>query len=128
MKVIEFIENLWVTLGRIILDWMGTFLPQWAVTLIWDLVIALILVLIGVFAVLVLSLLERKVAARMGDRYGPNRWGPYGIFQAVTDAIKMLTKEDITPSVADKLAFNLAPAIVTHAGPGALAIGFTAKK
>lgn len=111
----EFIENIFLTIGALLTNWLSSFLPAWAVTLIMDLLVIIILVLIGVVAVLALSFMERKVAARIGDRYGPNRWGPYGLLQPVADAIKMLIKEDIIPSVADRLAFNLAPILVTFA-------------
>jgi NADH-quinone oxidoreductase subunit H len=47
----------------------------------------------------------------MQHRYGPNRVGKYGILQLVVDGIKLLTKEDIIPSAADRLVFTLAPII-----------------
>ncbi len=53
--------------------------------------------------------LERKFAGRVQDRLGPNRTGPYGLFQTFADLGKLLTKEDITPAGADKFIFNLAP-------------------
>ncbi len=56
-------------------------------------------------------MVERKVAARVQDRLGPNRVGPFGLLQSVADAVKMLTKEDITPLGADKFIYNLAPII-----------------
>ena len=111
----EVLENLILNIGNWFAGWLSTFLPAWAVNLIMDLLIVVILLVIGIVAVLILSLMERKVAGRIGDRYGPNRWGPYGVFQAVTDAIKMLVKEDIVPSVADARIFNLAPAIAAFA-------------
>ena len=55
--------------------------------------------------------LERKVAGRIQDRLGPNRTGPYGLLQTVADAMKLLTKEDITPAAADKVTFNIAPVL-----------------
>lgn len=61
--------------------------------------------------VIFLIYIERKVAARVQDRIGPNRVGPYGLLQTVADALKMLTKEDITPMGADKFIYNLAPII-----------------
>lgn len=61
--------------------------------------------------VILLILIERKVAARVQDRLGPNRVGPFGLLQTVADAVKMLTKEDITPTGADKFIYNLAPII-----------------
>ncbi len=53
--------------------------------------------------------MERKVAARVQDRLGPNRVGPFGILQNIGDAVKLLIKEDITPAGADRLIYNLAP-------------------
>ncbi len=53
--------------------------------------------------------LERKFAARIQDRLGPNRVGPAGLIQPIADALKMITKEDITPAGTDKVVFNIAP-------------------
>jgi NADH-quinone oxidoreductase subunit H len=75
-------------------------------------VVILALVLWGVLQVLFLSWLERKVVGRIQDRYGPNRAGPWGIIQAVADAIKMFTKEDVVPAAADRWVHLLAPAVV----------------
>jgi NADH-quinone oxidoreductase subunit H len=61
--------------------------------------------------VIFLIYVERKVAARVQDRLGPNRVGPFGLLQSVADAVKLLTKEDITPLGADKFIYNLAPII-----------------
>jgi NADH-quinone oxidoreductase subunit H len=47
--------------------------------------------------------IERKVAARIQDRLGPNRVGPWGIIQPIADAIKLIGKEDITPAGTDKV-------------------------
>ena len=87
-------------------------LPDGVVTAINGLIGGLILALLGVVMVLILTYMERKVFARLQDRIGPNRWGPWGIFQAVADAIKMLIKEDIIPASADRLLFNLAPVLM----------------
>jgi NADH-quinone oxidoreductase subunit H len=66
--------------------------------------------------VLFLIWFERKVVARLQDRIGPNRvGGRYGLLQTVADALKLLTKEDITPAGADRLAFNLAPLLAVIA-------------
>lgn len=55
---------------------------------------------------------ERRLLALFQDRYGPNRVGPFGIFQVIADVVKIFTKEDWIPPFADKGVFILAPAIV----------------
>ena len=69
---------------------------------------------IALFAVLGLGLvwMERKVAAVMQLRLGPNRLGPKGIFQTSADTLKLIMKEGLTPDGADKFLFNMAPFIV----------------
>ena len=109
----DFILNFWVELGAWAQDVLfGWGLPEWAVNLISDLVGVLILLVLGVMAVLIYTPMERKVIARMQDRPGPNRVWPYGLLQALADAIKMLTKEDVTPRKADRALHMLAPLIV----------------
>ena len=109
----DFILNFWVELGAWAQDVLfGWGLPVWAVNLISDFLGVLILLVIGVMAVLIFTPMERKVIARMQDRPGPNRVWPYGLLQALADAIKMLTKEDITPTHADRALHMLAPLIV----------------
>jgi NADH-quinone oxidoreductase subunit H len=56
--------------------------------------------------------LERRLLALWQDRYGPNRVGPFGLFQVVADVIKILMKEDWVPPFADKPVFVIAPAIM----------------
>lgn len=60
--------------------------------------------------VMVLTWLERKALARIQLRMGPMRVGPHGTLQPIADVAKLMTKEDITPSWADKRVFWLAPA------------------
>jgi NADH-quinone oxidoreductase subunit H len=108
----DFILNFWVELGAWAGDLMASWgLPPWAVNLIADIIGVLILVIIGVMAVLIFTPMERKVIARMQDRPGPNRVWPYGLLVALADAIKMLTKEDITPRRADR-ALHMAAALI----------------
>ncbi|MBE0689775.1 MAG: NADH-quinone oxidoreductase subunit NuoH [Anaerolineae bacterium] len=70
-----------------------------------------IVTLAPLLVVILLIWVERKFAARVQDRIGPNRVGPYGLLQTVADALKLITKEDITPAGADRLIYNLAPII-----------------
>ncbi len=71
------------------------------------LLVATVPLLIVIFLIWV----ERKYAARVQDRVGPNRVGPYGLIQPFADAIKLVIKEDITPAGADKTIYNAAPII-----------------
>src|ERR1700675_441942 len=82
-----------------------------------------IFTLLGVFLTLfaLMSVLERKILGRMQNRYGPNRVGPFGLFQPVADGIKMLIKEDVVPERADKIVHFLAPILI--AATAILALG-----
>src|SRR5687767_713382 len=57
------------------------------------------------------TLLERKFAARMQSRIGPYRVGPHGLLQPIADAIKLMMKEDVVPTAADRPIYNLAPIV-----------------
>ncbi len=77
------------------------------VNLIGTVVLASVVLVTAIFLVWV----ERKISARIQDRVGPNRVGPFGLFQPVADIIKLIIKEDITPEGADRVIYNLAPVI-----------------
>ncbi|PSO51382.1 MAG: NADH-quinone oxidoreductase subunit NuoH [Cyanobacteria bacterium SW_9_44_58] len=62
--------------------------------------------------VLVTVWLERKIAAAVQQRVGPEYAGPLGVLQPVTDGIKLVFKEDITPAKSDTLLFTLGPILV----------------
>jgi len=92
-------------------EWLSANLsPTW--TMMIEMVIAGVCV-ISLFAILglVLVIMERKVSAWMQIRLGPNRVGPKGMFQSLADTVKLIVKEGLTPTGADKLLFNLAPFI-----------------
>jgi NADH-quinone oxidoreductase subunit H len=55
--------------------------------------------------------LERKVAAFIQDRYGPDRAGPFGLLQPLADGVKMFMKEEIIPNVSNKFLFIVGPCI-----------------
>src|SRR5881409_2119188 len=58
-------------------------------------------------------LVERKVLADFQVRLGPMRFGPHGLLQPIADALKLLLKEDIIPTDADRSIFWIAPVIST---------------
>ena len=66
---------------------------------------------VPLITVILLIWIERKVAARIQDRIGPNRVGPVGLLQTIADMIKLLSKEDITPTAADRVLYNAAPLV-----------------
>jgi NADH-quinone oxidoreductase subunit H len=76
-------------------------------------VFAGVILVSGVPLVTVIFLIwfERKFAARIQDRLGPNRVGPAGLLQTFADLVKLLIKEDITPTAADRLLYNVAPLV-----------------
>ena len=113
------------SITTLVQDWLNkTFSPNLA--LFFEFVI------IGVLAIalfaglgLVLVIMERKVAAWIQIRLGPNRVGPKGMFQSLADTVKLIMKEGLTPDGADKFLFNLAPYIVMMVAMLVLApIGF----
>jgi NADH-quinone oxidoreductase subunit H len=94
---------------RPILDWFGTEAGQF--------VLFSALKILGVFSVLMFIVayavwVERRTAAFIQDRLGPNRVGPLGLLQPAADAIKAFLKEDFTPGHVRKVYYWLAPAIV----------------
>jgi NADH-quinone oxidoreductase subunit H len=95
--------------------------PDWVIQIASSLLnIAAVL---GAFLTLfaLISVLERKILGRIQNRYGPNRVGPFGLFQPVADGIKLLIKEDIVPIRADKVVHFIAPIMI--AATAILALG-----
>jgi len=80
------------------------------------LLIALVKVLVVFTAMLLIvaymTLMERKVLGHMQVRYGPNRVGPFGLFQPIADGIKLFFKEDIIVPHANRVIYTLAPTVI----------------
>jgi NADH-quinone oxidoreductase subunit H len=96
---------------------MSSFWATLTEMLIIGVLILLFYALVGLFLVYA----ERKVCAFMQNRLGPNRVGPFGIFQTIADLLKLLFKELIPIKNADGFLFNLAPFIVIIASFMAIA-------
>lgn len=86
------------------------------------LILASIVAVVAPASLIILTWLERKIIARIQDRIGPNRAGPFGLLQAVADMIKMFTKEDITPAAADRVVYNIAPGLAVFSSIMAFAV------
>ena len=96
-------------LYRLVYDLAGSMLPCWLAYLVAGLVIIFILVNAVLLGAAVITWTERRLLGRFQNRVGPNRWGPFGLFQPFADLFKLLTKEDLTPSGADRIVFTLVP-------------------
>src|SRR5215831_12303923 len=81
------------------------------ITLLPTLILILLLFAITMLIALYSTFTERKVAAFMQDRIGPNRAGPGGIFQPLADGLKMFTKEEFTPVSSNRFLFVLGPCV-----------------
>jgi NADH-quinone oxidoreductase subunit H len=104
------IGNIVVFIGDILRWWLGSLgLPEPLPLIITTLIGIVSLATMALLIPIVTIWAERKLAARFQDRLGPNRAGPFGLLQSFADVIKLLGKEDITPTGADKIVFNLAP-------------------
>ena len=117
----QFVDQIFVTAKHWLLSLLPV-TPAWLVPVASSLLnIAAVL---GTFLTLfaLISVMERKIIARIQNRYGPNRVGPVGLFQPVADGIKLLIKEDIVPIRADKLLHFVAPIMIATSAILALGV------
>jgi len=116
----DFVDQIFIRAKQLLLSLLPG-APDWLLEIASSVIN--IAALLGAFLTLfaLISVLERKILARIQNRYGPNRVGPYGLLQPVADGIKMLIKEDIVPMRADKLLHFLAPIMI--AATAILALG-----
>ncbi|MBC7210639.1 MAG: NADH-quinone oxidoreductase subunit H, partial [Pseudomonas sp.] len=99
---------------------MSWFTPE-VIDVIIQVVKAIVVLLAVVVCGALLSFVERRLLGWWQDRYGPNRVGPFGMFQIAADMLKMFFKEDWNPPFVDKMIFTLAPVVAMSA----LLIGFS---
>ena len=104
MAIIDFIINNQIHLQAVPPDWPGGFWWHW---------LFFTVVIIGFVLTMVMGVIyiERRGMGRMQSRLGPNRTGPFGLLQPVADAVKVLLKENIVPTAADKIVHWLAPVV-----------------
>lgn len=110
-----------------IANWLNGVLTGWGIPAMWVQFImftigAGLLALGAMIFTIGLIWLERKLGGRVQDRIGPNRVGPWGIFQTIADMLKIFTKELITPVGADPILYNLAPLLAMAAVLGLWAV------
>jgi NADH-quinone oxidoreductase subunit H len=117
----DFVDQIFIQAKQRLLSQLA-YSPSWVVQIASSLIniVALLAAFLTLFAVI--SVLERKILGRMQNRYGPNRVGPFGLFQPIADGIKMLIKEDVVPARADKIIHFLAPVLIAAAAILALGV------
>ena len=96
-------------LYAVIYDMVIHVAPSWLSHVVAGLVIMVILVNAVLMGAAVFVWLERRLIGRFHNRVGPNRWGPFGLFQPFADMLKLVFKEDLTPANADRPVFFLVP-------------------
>lgn len=97
---------------RVVYEWVGSVLPCWVAYFVAGLLIMFILVNAVLMGAGLFTWTERRLIGRFQNRVGPNRWGPFGLLQPLADLVKLLTKEDLTPRSADRIAFFLVPILM----------------
>jgi NADH-quinone oxidoreductase subunit H len=113
----QFLKDLFYNTDTLLGNWSASAHASWSAAgrslvildLLFQLLAAVAVALFLVVNALFIIWFERKLAARMQIRRGPNRVGKFGLLQAIADTVKLLIKEDITPTAADRPVFRAAP-------------------
>ena len=79
--------------------------------IVYKTILASVILIISLVVAMYSTLIERKVAGFFQDRLGPDRAGPWGLFQPLADGIKLFFKEEFMPSTADKYLYILGPSL-----------------
>lgn len=110
MNILEFLKDPIIAIEQWLINLFGNWgvPPEWQTFLLY-LIGGAILGVGALLVTLVLIWAERKIIGRLQDRLGPNRIGPWGIFQPVADMLKIFIKEHIIPDGVDKVPYHLAP-------------------
>lgn len=108
----ENLDQLFVNLTGGIVKTIGSFTPDWISIILLILLPIVGIAIFGPVTMMYLTLIERKLLARIQNRYGPNRVGIFGLLQPLADGVKMMTKEDVVPDTADKPVHFLAPILI----------------
>lgn len=106
------LDQIFVSLKQFLLASADRFLPDSLMDLLSMLINMIAILMFAPLLMMYLTWLERKLVARIQDRWGPNRVGPWGLLQPIADGIKMILKEDITPSAADRVLHVMAPVLI----------------
>lgn len=88
---------------------MYLLLADWLITIVEKFVLIAVIVTIALIVAMYSTYAERKVAAFLQDRRGPNRAGPFGLLQPVADGLKLFMKEEIIPLTSSRFLFILGP-------------------
>jgi len=103
-NVLDFFAGLWGSHWDPVWSWVK---PVWPA--VWTLAKIVVIAIPLILSVAYLTFVERKVIGWMQVRIGPNRVGPWGLLQPFADVFKLLFKEIVIPSGADRTLFYLAP-------------------
>ncbi len=99
------------------MNWLASADPLFVHGVTFAVLVIVVVKVVLAFALLMTSVIlmiwfERKLISDMQSRIGPQRWGPFGLLQTLADGLKLMLKEDLIPSEADRTVFKLAPFLV----------------